>query len=296
MVRSRVATVAFVLATLAFAGCLGDDAVVEDTPDVAAVAEVTEETGSVTGQVITVDLDLITGAEVGLVNRTGGVEVTKTDKMGKYTFNDVKPGPYRIQIDVPCCKSTSMKVDIVAGEIAELNLQLERLSAADLVVPFVVEEQWDGFVGCDVSAFSAGNDLCDGIDANHDTVRRFQVEAGIQELVVGMEWDENTLAPDVYGNALGLHLRNENCDHCEYRYIREDKSSPIIYFLNDASIMENDENAADQRFSEIEDVRDMRWNVFSGGTNVVYQQAFTMYWYEFYHQMSPVGFEPLPAE
>lgn len=294
VVRARAGAIFGIFAVLAFTGCIGSDDVGPSGDDLAdaAQATVTEADGSVTGQVITINLDQVPGVEIGLVNRTGSVELTKTDRAGRYTFNDVRPGPYRIQINAPCCRAYTESIMVKAGEVAESNIQLEPLSELDLATPFIEPNEWQGFVSCGVSLFNAPAPVCSATtDPNHDIEHEFTIEPGLQEIVVAMVWNENSAAPDYYGNALRLDLRSIDCEGCNYRYIADSTSSPIIEWVNDETIADDF-----ARWVHLNQTRTMRFNVDSGHTNLFFQQGFTIYWHEFYHKRAPLDFEPIPQQ
>lgn len=273
-----------VLAT-GWAGCLGDDAApAAKAPKEAEEAVATAKTGSITGQAVTNDLEVLAGVEIGLSGPTGLVATSTTDKQGEFTFNDLEPARYRLQVAAACCRTYSKDVSVVAGEVTQSALQLTRLTQDDLRVPYVVEEQWNGFIACGVGAAGAAVAVCSILDdPNDDFLETYTVNRGLTELVVAMTWD-------AVGGASGeeFNLLVERCDGGCFRYTDITGVSPL-----QTSIMDETTSREKHQFAQIEDEWEIRLRIFSG-TGLTYQQPFTVHWYEFYYHNMPEGFQTIP--
>lgn len=289
MVRFAGQLLVLLLAGPVLAGCIGDDATPGDaSPFEAEQAKATVTTGSVTGQILTVDLEILPGLQVGLLNRTGALVLTKTDTKGNYTFNGIPAGPYRVQVSDPCCRVATEQVIIEAGQVSLVNLQVERLTEADLETPIVEEGEWDGFLSCAVSVFSLSVSPCSFTDSNHESSTVFNITKGIWELHFAAVWPS---ASQGVSDELRVELRNRNCGGCSYDYATIIGPSPVS-----ARISDDDVSRSSARFQLIEDKMDMQFLIGAGSNNLVYQQPIRIVWYEFYYQAAPAGFDPVPED
>lgn len=268
------------------AGCIGNEDAAEPDSEDSAVPQATESTGAIAGEVLSVDLEVMVGISVGLVNREGPLAKTDTDKFGRYTFNDVEPGEYRLQISDACCRTASRQVTVVPGNVSLESFQLERLTPKDLRTPHVVERQWDGFVACEASVLSQADDTCGAADANRDDRHLFNVTEGLQEIVFGMDWTQvgTSLMPD-----LRIKAAHPGGYSTQANYGVWTGPPPLIGHIRD----EAGTNPTG-RFDLINETLDIAFSVSSGNTNVVYQQPFTVHWAEFYFMMAPEDYSPLP--
>lgn len=124
------------LSASVFAGCIGGDDVApeEDTvPDRAEEATVTATTGSVRGTVSTDLFEPLGGAQVAIIETA---QETKVAKGGDFTFNDVEPGFYTLFVVALGYESATRGIDVKAGEITQITLQLTPLVADDPWIDF----------------------------------------------------------------------------------------------------------------------------------------------------------------
>ncbi len=277
-------TVVIALLTVgALAGCIGGDevkAAKEEAPPVAEEAVVTDNTGSVKGQIITVDLIPVVGETVGLLaagNATPAA-LTTTDTQGRFTFNGVEPGRYRVHVTALCCVSATKDLDVVAGTVSEAYFQLELLVN---VVPYVESNEWKGFISCSLATPVILVALC-FVDPNDTFSSSFEVAEGLQSYVVGMTWQGQSLT----GKQLALLVEGQG-----YTYARMCGEPPIFANVNDDTI----ENK-DAKFAAItEEGRTIGYRVFACDTaGLIYQQPFAVYWDEYYNQRAPEGANPIP--
>src|SRR5688500_3537126 len=107
---------------LVLAGCAGSSA---DAPSPSQEEIVVDDTtGGLQGLVTDDSLAPIPGAQVGLLERT---ERTVTDAEGRFQFSSLEPGRAKLAIQALGYTSYASSVEIVAGEIAEVNVQLTLL-------------------------------------------------------------------------------------------------------------------------------------------------------------------------
>lgn len=284
--QSSLVLVVLVLSSL-LSGCFGDDdAPVTDVPDMAEEARATEQTGSITGQVITVDLEVLLGATVRITNGTTEPLMKTTDQQGRYTFNDLAPGKYRLEFTAICCKIVARQMDVLAGQVTEVNVQLERLNPLGLGKPYTVQDDWQGFIACGFAVGATGNSACGSADANHNTVYTFEVTQGLEELVLGVTWDA---AATSVGNNLRIALCNVPEGSCHETYVKMMGPPPLVAFVND-----DFEHRTKGFFANFTGTMPMRLTIEAGDNNVVYQQSVNVYWHAFYNQRAPADFNPFP--
>ena len=109
------------------AGCVGDaGAVKSDGPP--TVAEKTDATGGIEGNVVTDEIEPIASAQVAL---SGGNASTKTAADGGFAFSRVEPGMYTLVAARIGYFESLQKVTVVAGEIAKTQIILNRIPVAE---------------------------------------------------------------------------------------------------------------------------------------------------------------------
>lgn len=309
MNRYGILLVAVTMIAIPLAGCIsGEDAPAaspaeEDTAEQAAP---TAETGSVTGKVVTKDLDEVAEAPVALTDGQGAIVADKkTDKTGRFTFNDLAPGIYRVQVTALCCKAAVESVEVQAGDVTEVNMQLEVLTKDDLQQPHVEENEWKGFISCGARAGvpgvrTLGIALCavpgaidESIaDPNEDFIHYFNMSKGLKTLYVAMDWEP---VGGVSGGDLNLLVEQGICNEVAcadaYRYADLDGPPALV-----ARIDAEDVEREDAKFENITETAEFKFRIFAGEdyANLIYQQPFTVYWYEFYWEPAPEDFNPLP--
>ncbi len=269
------------VAASAFAGCVGDEETVgpaADIPEEAAEAVVTQRTGSVQGQILTVDLEPVAGEAVGLLREADAAltMTTTTDVQGRFTFNGVEPGGYRVHMAAPCCKEAMEPVAVQAGMVAEVSVLVDRVVS---VLAYVDEKEWTGFLSCGIGTVNA----CYTDAQNYKEIYPL-LSAGLQTVVIGMAWDATGLSTD-------LSLTMDRWENPEYHYDYASVTgpSPIRATVDDSTI---DRDGA--KFSTILDELKIRFIVNAPTTQFVYQQPFTLYWNEYYHEPAPEDADPIP--
>lgn len=175
MNRTLVAlfVVLFVAPTLA--GCLGgDDVEVDDDEGCGEKCDIgggqlSEDRGRISGKVADDAFEAVAGANVTLRELS---LTTKSDASGRYAFNDLEPGTYTVFAQKPPTHSAdSSQVEVVGGQVTDLDLQLELLPPP--AQPFYLERDGAGKIGCSVSyGIVQGRDLCGETDA--DAISRFE--------------------------------------------------------------------------------------------------------------------------
>jgi hypothetical protein len=158
----------------------------------AAVPTVDEQTGSISGKVLTDELVPLPGAEVGITDLQ---LTTKTDATGVFTFNSLKPGSYKLIVQALGFEASGRKVDVTAGQVVNVNLTLKAIAlpaephhtTVERVSLIQFDQEWVGFV-----AILAG--------VNHSTVcgqcyHTLILEPGpVQDLVENW-WSSTEIGP-----------------------------------------------------------------------------------------------------
>lgn len=117
----RLLAVFAVTGLLLLSGCAGKTkaAVNANAPPEASFSDTT---GAIQGTVLSMDELPVAGANVGLL----GVDVpdAKTDESGIFVFGDLEPGTYSIVVAALMFESASETVDVVAGEVKDVEIRL----------------------------------------------------------------------------------------------------------------------------------------------------------------------------
>lgn len=288
------------LLATALAGCIGGEADVEADADDGDGVRLSETTGSIKGQLVTKDLDVVEGAAVAALGADRkAVQTVHSDEAGHFVINDLGPGTYRVQIAATCCRAAVETVEVKANNEVEVNLQLDPLTAADLNEPFMIEREWHGFIACGVRAgvpgtLTPGAALCSITgDPNDDFIRYFNMSEGVTSVIIGMDWQP---VGGVSGQKLSLTFEEGICEEVActdaYYYARADGDPPFVIRVDMDDITE-----PEARWDNIDGEEEFKFRVFAGTdyANVVYQQPFSIYWYELYNDYDvPEDFNPLP--
>lgn len=129
--RGLVAVVV-ALAVASFSGCV--ELVGEEDPELQAAADEAaraleehhNKVGHISGLVLGLDGEPLAGALVDLVT----VAQVKTDDAGRFSFLDLTPGEYSLAAEAVDHVSSSVDLDVEAGQYTRPRLQLEPLPAA----------------------------------------------------------------------------------------------------------------------------------------------------------------------
>lgn len=135
------------LVAVAFAGCTsgGGPSDAGENSDVSGPGGVADaDTGNVVGVVVDDSIRPLAGAEVGIPELS--IETT-TNEDGSFELTGLEPGTYGIAAQKLGYDSAAKRVNVVAGEVTEVNIEL---TAVAIVDPFVDVQTWTGYIECQV--------------------------------------------------------------------------------------------------------------------------------------------------
>lgn len=309
MVRVSPLLVILTLALLGLSGCIGgDDAPATDDDDTerAEEARATEEFGAITGQVLDTNLEPVVNGDVFLVKRGEQERATRTDKDGRYTFNEVAPGVYTIQVSAAGYGAGSKNVDVRANEISDASLQVDKLSDVELGLPYIDDRVFEGFLACGAGqaiiprgtpgaeeGVNPRTSPCGSIDENDEFLFDFVLEKGLQEIVIGMTWDP---AGGVSGTELNLNMEIGGCDvTCTDPETYVEASGPPDMLIQ----LREEDIPTELAFSAMNESKAVQFRIFPAATqtpNVIYQQPYTIYVELYYNQFAEEGRNPIPDQ
>jgi hypothetical protein len=211
-----------------------------------------------------------------------------TDAQGRYAFTGLESEEYLLQVSAPCCKAAVFKLKPPPGDVYTHNIRLEELPS---IVPYVVEDEWHGFIGCGfrLPVYGSNNpEDCDQVDSNTEVRIEFPLHPGLQTVVVAMVWEASgtNLMED-----LRLMMYRDPNTATANRFFDVMGKSPIEKTLGP----EDAEAGPHLYFENIEETWGGRFRVWVGGdANVVYQQPFSVYYQLHYLEPAPPGTSALP--
>jgi len=271
-----------VIATMVLAGCTSGESATKAAPaasTTAAPPEVTAETGSISGLVIDEEIQGIAGADVGILDRTPELKAV-TDAAGKFTFNELPPGDYKIVAQKLGYESRALSVKVEVGQVAEAKLTLVALAIKEQRIfhfPFA------GFFSCGMSS-PVLTVACRGTAGLEDksSFKTNVTASDIQTVIDTMTWDAS--AP---GTA--KILRNVfSVDGVSGSGAEKNSVSP--------NILRVDEPKAKAK-AKLNHLIWIGWTSTSDPTQivvVVYQQKFDVTTSVFYGDEAPEDFSALP--
>ncbi len=141
--------VVFAMVTIGLAGCIGGggDDLQTANDDPSGPAEVTEDTGGLSGTVTDEEGLPVEGAQVALQSPgKEGLETT-TDESGFFSFSNVAPGTWQLFIQKLGFDSVGRQVSVNAGQVTEVQ---EALAAVAVEEPHAITQIQDGNIQCSI--------------------------------------------------------------------------------------------------------------------------------------------------
>jgi hypothetical protein len=124
--RTAVQSIAAAVACLVLAGCAGPSTPTE-TDDLAGPPTVTDDTGAIQGLVLD---DIGIGVAMAQVQLREAPEqgLALTNQAGAFQFEGLEPGRFVMDVSSIGYRSVARHVDVVAGEITEVRIELEPIA------------------------------------------------------------------------------------------------------------------------------------------------------------------------
>lgn len=234
--RSAILGIA-VIATMVLAGCTdGTTSSTSPSPPAttAPTATVSEVAGSIEGLVINEETLPLQGTSVGLQDSS---LAATTDAAGKFVFNELEPGEYKVFASKLGYASAGRSVTVVAGEVASVQIQLQAISLTNQ--SFYLTTPYEGYMQCSISAFSPLN-ACAGVTGEDKTSWIVDLDRTypIKEAVIELVWTATS-------GVTGTEMEIEFCEDLESRnylcasgqtgayYQYADGPSPVVLRVSD---------------------------------------------------------------
>ena len=200
-----------IVAILLLAGCTGSPTSTPTSPPAttAPTATASDVTGSIEGLVTNDETLPLEGASIGLQDTS---LTATTDAAGKFVFNDLEPGDYKVFASKLGYGSAGRAVTVIAGEIAAVQLQLEAISLTN--TSFYQTTPYEGFMVCSISAFSPVNCNAEGVAGEDTTSWIVDVDRTypLKEAVIELTWVPTS-------PTTGQEMEIEFCEDIENRQV-----------------------------------------------------------------------------
>ena len=173
---------------LPLAGCADGkaDASQQSATTTAAPATVSADTGSIAGTIVDDEQSPVVNAIVGLIDQPDR-EAT-TDGAGKFTFNDLAPGDYKVAAQKLGYDSISRQVTVTAGEVAEVVFVMNVLQIEETYHDTII---YDGFFSCGASSPVLTVACRTTVDGQDKTSFSTNVSEGVMTFIDAMTWQSS---------------------------------------------------------------------------------------------------------
>lgn len=255
------------------AGCTGngDDAGTSST-------DAGPETGGIQGTVLDGEQLPVAGAAVG-VQSGDDMESTSTGDDGTFSFTGLAAGEWELSIKAAFYEDVDRTVQVVAGNLAEVRIELERVAAETQQELFIEQSIEEGFINLAYSfPWTSGQTLGGSLGQDMPNERShfplpYNPELALTEVVLELVWEPAT---GVTGTRLQIAVCDEptvkdtynNCfnvpDSPQWA-VRLEGESPLVLRIPDLPV---------------KNITDFRIAVGDGGGErppVTFQQSFTLY-------------------
>lgn len=289
MERASNALVLLVAGLVLLAGCAGKGSKEADLAKHAPEPTASGDVGSIAGSVWNEEDQPIVGAEVGLRETA---ETVRTDDFGNFTFNELPPAVYTVDVSRLGYGPYATVVTVVAGEILPLPIVLQEVEIPQ-------EVQWrtipyEGYIQCSYNPYYFVN-TCPFLGENDDNfVFELDPTRPLFRLLLELVWTPSTSAT---GQELELDIclpREESAAEpvgCAPAhagggfYAYRSGRSPVVMNLT-ANLLPLNDSLSYQTW--------IGNGLFTPQPTI--QQAFTLYVSECYYADCPKGFTGRPPE
>jgi hypothetical protein len=221
----------------------------QPAPEAAEPATFDETTGAISGLVVNAEGLPIGGALAGIRETSAQ---TVADVGGTFTFSNLPPGDYSLDISQLGYESTSKRVTVSAGEISHVNVALTEVAVEGPYYETILE---NGNVQCSVRAYpgvptttmsglppwTTGVAVCGLVSLPGFEPDRFlvtyELPAGAIELMAEMAWQSTQATGSALGFALEIDGRSNDPDAT---YGSPRGRSPLILPVNETKMQEVD--------------------------------------------------------
>lgn len=273
------------------AGCMGAETTPADDPGVppetADAATPQSDRGSISGIVLDDEQMPVAGVTVALVE---SANETRSAQDGRFTFNGLEPGSYTLVATRVGFDQTAQKAQVVAGEVAELEIRLKPIRVAE---PWV----WVYEFTRDVLA---GNYIAASPNNVQTWAHRYELADNpwvMEDLFFEVRWEPSTVLADGIRFASGIDAHDGDRPLCSL-----EGNAPLDCLTPREALAQDwgcefDEEEPDDSGCHIE------WVFRPGGSSVLAAQAglwpdeaITVYSSHFFRQAMPAGYSGAPPE
>lgn len=281
------------LAGMLVAGCTGNGGAAGTPAD-----DMAADTGGIQGTVVDAEQMPVAGAAVG-IQRGNNTESTSTTEDGSFAFSGLMAGDWELSVQAAFYEDESRTVQVTAGEVAELGIELDRVAQETKQELFIEQTIESGFINLAYSfPWTSGQTLGGSLGQDMPNERShfplpYDPNLNLTEVVLELVWEPGTAAT---GTRLQIAVCDEptvkdtynNCfnvpDSPQWA-VRVEGESPLVLRIPELPVGE---------------IEEFRIAIGDGGGErppVTFQQAFDLYISVCYGtQPCPPDYQFRPAE
>lgn len=221
-------------------------------PEAAEPAAFDETTGAISGLVVSDEGLPVAGALAG-IRETGAQTIS--DVGGVFTFSNVPPGDYTMDVSQLGYESASKRITVNTGQVSHVNFGLRSIAVEG---PWYETMQDNGNVWCSVRVYpgapttgaagappwTTGVAICGGREVQGVGADRFligwEVPSGTIELLVELIWTSTQATGTALGFSTELDGRANNPD---YSFPQQKGRAPLIMYANETLMAERAETS-----------------------------------------------------
>lgn len=275
------------------AGCTGNNGVPESKDTPSAPAPVAgENTGSISGIVTDDALIPLSGVSVGAapVAEKKFTYESKSDANGKFTFNDLAPGKWRVGAARIGYSDFTKAVDVTAGQVTEVRVMLVAVALVNETRSEV--KIYQGRIVCGHGNPAFTEVVCGAALDPTEQTQKFLFEYEIEEEATGQLWEQSWKPTQILSRDLVIAIERDGCGATcpSSSTFGEEQGCCYLRIALDDRGMDVGDVKAGTDGAKVQSRTFPAFGTTDQPVNFFTDQAFTIYWEQFWGEL-PEDFE-----